>query len=147
MKNLKKEIIMYVVMVLTGMFFNPMNILAYRMNDLYISLTLFYGGLLMASNMIWAHQIVHYLAMGHFNIQLFIFGICLSIFISILLLREQYLVNDEQYLKRMISHHSTALTTSNIINKRTKNNSIKKLTKEIIDTQEKEINLMKSMLE
>ena len=138
---------MYVVMVLTGMFFNPMNILAYRMNDLYISLTLFYGGLLMASNMIWAHQIVHYLAMGHFNIQLFIFGICLSIFISILLLREQYLVNDEQYLKRMISHHSTALTTSNIINKRTKNNSIKKLTKEIIDTQEKEINLMKSMLE
>tara|TARA_B100001094_G_scaffold277917_1_gene287050 strand:+ start:694 stop:1137 length:444 start_codon:yes stop_codon:yes gene_type:complete len=146
MKNLKKEIIMYVVMVLTGMFFNPMNILAYRMNDLYISLTLFYGGLLMASNMIWAHEIVHYLAMGHFNSKLFIFGVCLSIFISILLLREQYLVNDEQWLKRMISHHSTALTTSNIINKRTKNDNIKKLSKEIIDTQEKEINLMKSML-
>ena len=138
---------MYTVMVLTGMFFNPMNILAYRMNDLYISLTLFYGGLLMASNMIWAHEIVHYVAMGHFNLQLFIFGICLSVFISILLLREQYLVNDEQWLKRMISHHSTALTTSNIINKRTKNNNIKKLSKEIIDTQEREINLMKSMLE
>ena len=147
MINIKKELIMYTVMVLTGMFFNPMNILAYRMNDLYISLTLFYGGLLMASNMIWAHEIVHYVAMGHFNLQLFIFGICLSVFISILLLREQYLVNDEQWLKRMISHHSTALTTSNIINKRTKNNNIKKLSKEIIDTQEREINLMKSMLE
>ena len=146
MKNFKKEIIMYIVMVLTGMFFNPMNILAYRMNDLYVSLTLFYGGLLMASNMIWAHEIVHYLTMGHFNLHLFIFGICLSVFISILLLRKQYLVNDEQWLKRMISHHSTALTTSNIINKRTKNDNIKKLSKEIIDTQEREIKLMKSML-
>lgn len=146
MKNFKKEIIMYIVMVLTGMFFNPMNILAYRMNDLYISLTLFYGGLLMASNMIWAHEIVHYLAMGHFNLELFIFGICLSVFISILLLREQYLVNDEQWLKRMISHHSTALTTSHIINEKTEDNNIKKLSKEIIDTQEREIKLMKSML-
>jgi len=44
-----------------------MNRLAYRFSDLYISQTLFYGGLLMASNMMWAHEIGHYLAMGHFN--------------------------------------------------------------------------------
>jgi hypothetical protein len=56
----KNKIIMFVVMVIIGMLFNPMNILAYRFTDLYISLTLFYGGLLMASNMIWAHEIVHY---------------------------------------------------------------------------------------
>ena len=56
-------------------------------DDLYLSLTLFYGGLLMASNMIWAHELVHYFSMGHFNILLFLFGVFLSIFISIFILR------------------------------------------------------------
>jgi uncharacterized protein (DUF305 family) len=46
----------------------------------------------------------------------------------------------------MISHHSTALTTSNIIHSKTRDSKIKKLAKEIIDTQEREITLMKSML-
>ena len=133
-------------LVIIGMLFNPMNILAYRFNDLYTSLTLFYGGLLMASNMIWAHEIVHYLSMGHFNIKVFCIGIILSISVSILLLRKQFLVEDKQWLRRMISHHSTALTTSHKIYNRTNNSKLKKLAKEIINTQEREIQLMKSML-
>jgi len=137
---------MFITMVIVGILFNPMNILLYRYSDFYLSLTLFYGGLLMASNMIWAHEIVHYLAMGHFNMIIFSIGIVLSICVSALLLREQFLVNDEQWLKRMISHHSTALTTSNKIYNRTNNYKLKKLAKEIIDTQEREISLMKSML-
>ena len=72
-------------MVLVGILFNPMNVLAFRFNDLYLSITLFYGGLLMASNMIWAHEIVHYLSMGHFNFNLFLLGVSLSFFISICL--------------------------------------------------------------
>jgi len=133
-------------MVIIGMIFNPMNILAYRFSDLYISQTLFYSGLLMASNMMWAHEIIHYLSIGHFNILIFIIGIILSISISIILLRKQLLVDDKQWLRRMISHHSTALTTSHKIYKKTSNLKIKNLSKEIIDTQEKEIKLMKSML-
>tara|TARA_B100001093_G_C26452512_1_gene852913 strand:- start:278 stop:724 length:447 start_codon:yes stop_codon:yes gene_type:complete len=144
--NIKTQIIMFIVMVVIGMLFNPMNILAYRLNDLYISLTLFYGGILMASNMIWAHEIVHYLSMGHFNINVFIMGILLSVLVSKILLRGQILVDDKQWLRRMISHHSTALTTSNNILKSTTNSNLKKLAKEIIDTQEREIRLMKSML-
>ena len=142
----KKQSIMFVVMVIIGMLFNPMNILVYRLSDLYISNTLFYGGLLMASNMIWGHEIIHYLSMGHFNRLVFFFGIILSIIISILLLRQQFLVNDKQWLKRMISHHSTALTTSYKIYNKTNNPKIKKLAKEIIDTQEKEILVMKTLL-
>ena len=142
----KKQTIMFIVMVIVGMLFNPMNILAYRFSDLYISQTLFYGGLLMASNMIWAHEIVHYLSMGHFNILVFTIGIIFSITVSILLLRSQLLVSDKQWLRRMIPHHSTALTTTHKIYNRTTNLKIKKLAKEIIDTQEKEIKLMKSML-
>ena len=142
----KKQIIMFIIMVIIGILFNPMNVLAYRINDLYISLTLFYGGLLMASNMIWAHEIVHYLSMNHFNIYIFCIGIMLSIFVSVYLLRTQLYVNDSQWLRRMISHHSTALTTSHIIYNKTNNPKLKKLAKDIIDTQEKEIQLMKTML-
>ena len=142
----KRQIIMFIVMVIIGMMFNPMNILAYRFSDLYISQTLFYGGLLMASNMIWAHEIVHYLSMGHFNMLVFYVGIILSICTSTLLLRQQFLVDDKQWLRRMISHHSTALTTSHKIHNKTSNFKLKKLAKEIIDTQENEIQLMKSML-
>jgi hypothetical protein len=142
----KRQIIMFIVMVIIGMLFNPMNILAYRFSDLYISQTLFYGGLLMASNMVWAHEIVHYLSMGHFNMLVFYVGIILSIGVSILLLRQQLLVDDKQWLRRMIPHHSTALTTTHKIYNRTNNPKIKELAKKIIDTQEKEIQLMKSML-
>ena len=142
----KKQIIMFIVMVIVGILFNPMNILAYRFSDLYISQTLFYGGVLMASNMIWAHEIVHYLSMGLFDIRIFSIGIVLSVGISIFLLRKQLFVDDKQWLRRMISHHSTALTTSHIIYNKTNNPKLKQLSKEIIETQEKEIHLMKSML-
>lgn len=142
----EKHIIMFIIMVCIGILFNPMNILIYRLSDLYLSQTLFYGGLLMASNMVWAHEIVHYLSMGHFDINVFLIGIILSIFVSVFLLREQILVDDNQWLKRMISHHSTALTTSHIIFNKTSNPKIKKLAEDIINTQNKEIDVMKSML-
>lgn len=144
--SISNHIIMFIGMVVVGMLFNPMNILAYRFNDLFISLTLFYGGLLMASNMIWSHEIIHFLSMGHFNKYTFLIGIILSVSISLFLLRNQLGITDKQWLRRMISHHSTALTTSHNIRKVSKNPKIKKLAEDIIDVQEKEISLMKSML-
>ena len=146
MKLYKNQLIQFIIMVIVGIAFNPMNVLAFRFTDLYLSLTLFYGGLLMASNMMWAHEIIHYLSMGHFNKYVFFIGIFLSISITIYLLRKQLLIDDEQWLRRMISHHSTALTTSHNIYKKTGNNKLKTLAKDIIETQEREIELMKSML-
>ena len=145
MINLRHQIIMFIVMIIIGITFNPMNMLAYKFNHLDISLTLFYGGLLMASNMIWSHEIVHYLSMSMFNTKLFFIVLFLSI-ISIILLRKQLFVDDKQWMKRMIPHHSTALTTSYNIYNKTKDERIKQLSKNIIDTQEKEIKLMKSYL-
>jgi len=84
--------------------------------------------------------------MGHFNIWVFSIGVVLSVSITVFVLRKQLLVNDSQWLRRMISHHSTALTTSHIIKNKTKNKKLKKLAKDIIDTQEREIKQMKSML-
>ena len=140
------HIILFIVMVIVGVFFNAMNVLAYRFSDLYLSQTLFYGGLLMASNMLWSHQIVHYLSMGKFHSTIFFIGIILSMVIIIFLLRNQFMVDDAQWLKRMISHHSTALTTSHHIYNKTTDKKIKQLAKDIIETQEREIQLMKSML-
>ena len=145
MINLRHQIIMFIVMIIIGMTFNPMNMLAYKFVHLNISLTLFYGGLLMASNMIWSHEVVHYLSMNMFNTKLFFIGIFLSV-ISVILLRKQLFVDDKQWMKRMIPHHSTALTTSYNIYNKTKDERIKQLSKNIIDTQEKEIKLMKSYL-
>lgn len=140
------QIILFIVMVIVGVLLNPMNVLAYRFSDLYLSQTLFYGGLLMASNMIWSHQIVHYLSIGHFHVPIFCIGIILSLFVIFFLLRSQFMVDDTQWLKRMISHHSTALTTSHRIYNQTTDKKVKQLAKDIIQTQEREIQLMKSML-
>jgi hypothetical protein len=144
------HIIMFIVMTFVGILFNPMNVLAYKVNHLYFSLTLFYSGLLMASNMIWAHEIVHYFNKGHFKVGVFIIGIFLSVSISILLLRNQLLVDDKEWLKRMITHHSSALTTTNQILKKIKyskeNPQLYRLAKDIVFNQEREILFMKNML-
>ena len=99
----------------------------------------------MASNMVWAHEIIHYLSMGHFNKYIFIIGILLSISL-IIILRQQLFIDDVQWLRRMISHHFTALTTTHKIYNKTSNINVKKLATDIITAQEKEITQMKSLL-
>lgn len=147
---LKKQIIMFIVMAIVGILVNPMNVLAYRFSDLYMSLTLFYSGLLMASNMIWAHEIIHYLYTGRLNKNVLLFGLGLSIIVSILLLRGQLFVDDKQWLRRMIGHHSTAITTTKqLLEKREymeEDTQLYRLAKDIVYNQEREIIFMKNML-
>ena len=45
MTKIKFYYVMFFVMLIVGIYINPMNVLAYRFNDFYISLTLIYGGL------------------------------------------------------------------------------------------------------
>ena len=146
---IKDQIIQFLVMAIVGILFNPMNALAFKVDHLYFSLTLFYGGLLMASNMIWSHEVVHYLSMGHFSLSNFSIGIILSSFIILVFLRNQTFVDEKQWLLRMIPHHSTALTTTNKLKENLRIKKDKKLSKladDIIDTQEREIKLMKELL-
>ena len=77
--------------------------------------------------------------------KLLIFFIVLSLLL-IVILRLQIGVNDNNWLKRMISHHSTALTTSKKIVNRTKNKEVKDLAKSIIKEQENEIKIMEKIL-
>ena len=132
--------------IIIGMFFNTMHVLAYSYDDLYLSTTLIYSVLLMASNMCILEIIMHYNYTDEFKLNLFTYFIIFSIFIAVLL-REQFLVDDEQWLRRMIGHHSTALTTSHKIYDKTKNKEVKELAADIILAQEKEIKIMKGLLQ
>ena len=140
---------MFIVNILIGMAFNPMNLLAYRIDDLYLSYTLFYGGIAMASNMIWSHEIINYLAGGSFNINTFLIGIGCILVITYIM-RKQLFIDDQQWLRRMISHHSTAITTSKKLleNKKAmrQNPVLYRLAKDIVYNQEREIAQMKNML-
>lgn len=149
MQTLKNQIVQFFIMFLLGVFFNPMNMLAYDFDHFYISYTLIYGGILMASNMIWGHEIVHYLQHGHFSLSIFSIGLAMSLFTIFVLLRGQLFVDEKQWLRRMIPHHSTALTTSKKLleNNDFKNNpKLYTLAKNIIYTQEREILFMKRYL-
>ena len=137
---------MFVGSIIIGLFLNGMNMLAYRFTDLYFSSkTLIYSALLMASNMCLLEIFMFYSHSGEFRWRLFVMFTIISVLL-VAALRNQFLIGDEDWLKRMISHHSTALTTSHKIQERTNNKELKKLASDIIDTQEKEIALMKSML-
>ena len=68
------------------------------------------------------------------------------IFAFILLYRTQQLITDKQYLEGMIEHHSMAILTSNKILQKTDNYNIAKLAKNILQTQQDEIIVMKDLL-
>lgn len=83
--------------------------------------------------------------MGLFTLQFgkTMFGL-VGVIIFFALIRNQTFVNEIQYLKGMIPHHSMALLMSKRLEK--KPNSIQHLLDQIIQTQQKEIIIMKSYL-
>ena len=74
----------------------------------------------------------------------------LSLFIGfigfIYLYKTQSYIDDNEYLKEMIEHHSMALLTSEEILQKTKSERVKKLADNIVATQTAEIDYMKRML-
>ena len=145
--NLQKSLLwMFFGSIFIGVFINAMNILANKFDDLYFSApTLIYSALFMASNMCILEILMYYDMHKEFKLNLFICFVLFSFF-CVFLLRQQLGVNDNGYLKRMISHHSTAITTSKEILKKTNSIQVAKIAKDIISTQIKEINLMKNLL-
>lgn len=63
---------------------------------------------------------------------------------SLLLLRTQTPISDIQYMKAMIPHHSSAIMTSK--NADLTDPEVKQLSQSIIESQEKEIELMKKII-
>ena len=72
------------------------------------------------------------------------FSIVLGILIYIY--KKQIGINDKEYLKEMIEHHSMALLTSKEVLNKTNNYKVKKLASNIVNTQKDEIKYMKQLL-
>ena len=62
------------------------------------------------------------------------------------LYRKQIAINDKQYLEGMIEHHSMAVFQSEEILKKTDNYDVAKLAKNIIQTQNDELQVMSGLL-
>ena len=146
--GIKVDVIFFIVMFLVAFSVDPMNMMVYSLDDLYVSKSLVISSLFMASNMLWAHQIVHYLSRGHLSKIRFFIGLGLSA-MFFYIMRTQMFIKPKDWLKEMIPHHSIALTTTNRLitnNDISTKSDIYKLANTILTTQQNEIITMKNML-
>jgi tyrosine-protein phosphatase YwqE len=83
----------------------------------------------------------------HMNSINLIYYLSLSFFLIIFvhLYRNQYYINDKDYLNEMIEHHSMALLTSEEILQKTSSERVKRLAENIISTQQAEIKYMSQL--
>ena len=149
MFQFKDELMLFFVMFFISLCVDSMNIMVYSINDIYLSKTLIISSLYMASTMICAHQIVHYLSYGHMKKYMIVLGLVLSIMFYYIM-RQQLFIKPKDWLREMIPHHSTAITTTTQLLKNNKiqtDSTVYKLANNILETQKMEIHLMKYLLD
>jgi hypothetical protein len=127
---------MIIVNILAGLL-STMNVYVAKLSDISFSLNDVYMVGLMTSYMIFFMSLYY----KDFHIM----GISF-IFVGIFLycIRSQIFIDEKQYLLGMIPHHSMAIHISKKLYN--KQNSIKELLVNIVQTQEKEIEYMKNVL-
>lgn len=109
------------------------------------SLGKFYIAVIMALLMGFIEVGMYDYHMGSISIFYYLsIGLITSIFIY--LYRNQVFIDDKQYLKEMIEHHSMALLTSEEILQKTNSERVKRLAENIISTQQAEIEYMNRLL-
>jgi len=126
-------IVMFIIMILSGLL-STMNIWVDKYSDIRLSINDLYMIMLMTGWM--------FLFMGLFykETRIIMIGIILISF-NIWGIRTQFLVSEMQYKLSMIPHHSMAVHMSKKLLE--KNNNIQSFLKNIIDTQESEIEFLK----
>ena len=113
--------------------------------NITFSLGKFYMSVIMALLMGILEVLMYDTHMNTLSVYYYLFlGFLLVMFIY--LYRNQIYIDDKDFLKEMIEHHSMALLTSEEILQKTNSEKVKKLAENIISTQEKEIEYMKQLL-
>jgi hypothetical protein len=125
-------------MMISGIL-SSMNIWADSISDISLSLNDIYMSLLMSGWMILFMSILE------INIPVIFISI-LIIVITFIAIRKQLFINENQYLRGMIPHHSMAITMSKKLQDNDPNNRIPQLLNSIIKTQRNEIEYMKKIL-
>ena len=146
----KEVFIMMVIMFIAGLF-SSMNNWVDKISDIQFHLNDVYMSLLMCG---WS-----LILMGIYYIHapILMIGIVFT-GIIIICIRKQLFINETQYLKGMLPHHSMAVLMSKQLLEKEKTNienrnlhyrlipNVKRLAKSIIDTQNDEIDFMKSAI-
>ena len=132
--------IMMMIMFIAGLL-SSMNIWVDKLSDISFHLNDIYMALLMCG---WS-----LLLMGiyYININLFSIGIIMTIII-LYCIRKQVFIDEIEYVKGMIPHHSMAVFMSKqLLEKQNNSSKIKYLATHIINTQENEIKFMNKRLQ
>ena len=137
----KSVVVMFIGSLILG-FFITSSLLVNSSSDIQPSVTKFYQAIWMASWMVLLELTMYPSA----PIAMYIttFAVIVIVFY---MARNQTLVNDKQYLRAMIQHHSSAILTSDQILKKTKDPRVRKLAQFISEGQQKEIDYMHTLLE
>jgi hypothetical protein len=136
--------------MMIGSFIIQMLVMSIIMTNSYKNITFSQGKLYMS--------VIMALLMGILEVlmyDIYMYTISLSYYLSlffalsvfIYLYRNQMYIEDNEYLKEMIEHHSMAILTSEEILQKTQSERVKKLAENIIDVQEKEIDYMKQLIQ
>ena len=125
---------MFFIMILSGLL-STMNVYADKLSDIRLSLNDAYMILLMTG---WMY---FFMGIYHSNNNNILFGLVLVI-INLWCIRTQFMIDEKQYLHGMIPHHSMAVLMSKKL--LTQKNSISEFLQKIINTQNIEIQYMKS---
>lgn len=116
-----------------------------KLSHIYLSTTRLYMALLMVAPMALLMLLLMPDMYKNKKMNKIIMFSGVFIFVLVLvLLRTQVPIEDKQYMKAMIPHHSSAILTSQEAG--IKDPEVKQLSKEIIETQKREIAQMKDIL-
>ena len=129
---------MLIIMFVAGLL-TTMNVYTTNFDDMRWSLNDIYMSLMMCGWMflIWGvvYQMTKHTIIGLMLLTISFYGI-----------RTQFLITPNQYIKGMIPHHSMAISMSNLLLQNPQTNSqLTTLANNIINNQQSEINLMKSL--
>jgi uncharacterized protein (DUF305 family) len=116
------------------------------LNDITNNIGKAYLAVIMALSMVLVEVGMHDMQYGNFSTTKYAFILGFGA-LFVYLYRNQVAINDKEYLKGMIEHHSMAILTSEEILKKTDNYNIAKLAKNIIQKQKDELLEMKGLLE
>ena len=132
---------MSIIMMFISMFIIQYVFMSYIMTNQVDNITNSMGKVYMSTIM----GLLMIIIMSYDNIQNLGIYICLLI-LCIYLYKIQFGVNDKNYIREMIEHHSMAIFTSDEIIKKTDNYEIAKLAKIIISQQTDELSVMHTLI-
>lgn len=132
-------IIMFFGSLLIHMYLMPL-VMTSSVNHIQLfSLNKFYNATFMASSMVLLETLMHS------SVSVLILSL-IGMLIMYIMVKSQLFINEKQYLKDMVEHHSMAILTSTKLLEKEISIDVKKLASNILKTQEEEVSLMLKLL-